>query len=294
MATSLPPPDNVPYWYREQHLYIVTGGRVQSSMDGDTHLISPLDCARAWGLSARLSNVVLERHGEVARRFRQAEEGNWEAAFLLEPWTEYHIPLGVSAWATLHAHENQNAEQIANERRRRSDIRVAEDLQQHAALSATVEQREPGAWEQFLRLRRYQEERVQREAVERSLVAIPDVVEAWVKPMDPPKPGSRAWKRVVRKGCVGEYDESGDFDCPEYVWGCDSCPVTVDRMEAEAAQRTLFAGRLQRFWMNRNGSVGKTAVEFDFKPRRFRVSVDLASPGGDTSVVVVHRRKKRD
>lgn len=56
-----------------------------------------------------------------------------------------------------------------------------------------------------------------------------------------PDRGSKAYKRVVKAGCVGERDANGRFGC-SYSWGCLVCPVTK-----EAKAETYPPGRLGRF-----------------------------------------------
>jgi hypothetical protein len=44
----------------------------------------------------------------------------------------------------------------------------------------------------------------------------------------PPKEGTKRYKEIVKRGCVGYRDEwLGDYDC-EYGWECERCPVLLE------------------------------------------------------------------
>lgn len=111
--------------------------------------------------------------------------------------------------------------------------------------------------------------------------------QAWGKASTVPQEGSRAWIRIVKKGCVGERGISGDFDCNDYAWGCDSCPVVIDRMGRESAlEKSIKGNRMHRFWRAK----AKAKNEIDCKSPTM-VGVDPASPGSDRTVMVVRGRR---
>lgn len=113
--------------------------------------------------------------------------------------------------------------------------------------------------------------------------------QAWVKADTVPKEGSRAWNRVVKKGCVGERGFSGDFACNDYAWGCDSCPVVVERMRHEEEfEDSVRGNRMHRFWRAKRKAKAKN--EIDFKSPTI-LGIDPASPDGDRTVVFVGGRR---
>lgn len=114
-----------------------------------------------------------------------------------------------------------------------------------------------------------------------------ETAQAWVKASTVPQEGSRAWIRIVKKGCVGERGISGDFDCNDYEWGCDHCPVVVDRMNRESAlEKSIKGNRMHRFWRAK----AKAKNEIDCKSSTM-VGIDPASPGSDRTVMVVRGRR---
>ena len=107
--------------------------------------------------------------------------------------------------------------------------------------------------------------------------------QAWTKAETVPKEGSRAWNRVVKKGCVGERDLSGDFSCGDYDWGCDSCPVVVERMRHEEEfENSVRGNRMHRFWRSKHKAKAKNEIDFNSPTM---VGIDPASPDGDRTVV---------
>lgn len=129
------------------------------------------------------------------------------------------------------------------------------------------------------------------EAVGGVPVVAPVVHDSWIKPSEVPKDGSRSWIRVVKKGCVGERDAQGDFSCPDYAWGCDQCPVVVERMREEERQGVALKGnRMHRFWRSKRKAQQKNEIDFT---EGFEVGVDPGSPEGDRTVLVVGRMAGR-
>jgi hypothetical protein len=52
-----------------------------------------------------------------------------------------------------------------------------------------------------------------------------------------PRPGSKRYEAVVKRGCGGYRDQFGEFDCPhEYPWSCDHCPCLIEKQKAQPGE----------------------------------------------------------
>lgn len=68
----------------------------------------------------------------------------------------------------------------------------------------------------------------------------------------PPAKGTKAWDRVVRKGCIGKTEQNGTFSCAK-TWPCHKCPVTLEQQEKtqQHPAAKMLGTRLHRFGMRR-------------------------------------------
>lgn len=54
-----------------------------------------------------------------------------------------------------------------------------------------------------------------------------------------PAEGSKPWRRIQAKGCVGKRNEQGEFECPDYAWDCERCPAYTGEKWEPGSQHRL-------------------------------------------------------
>lgn len=54
-----------------------------------------------------------------------------------------------------------------------------------------------------------------------------------------PDPGTPAYERIIKAGCIGTTDYWGEHDC-DYAWTCDNCPIVQSKYEPDTEQTITF------------------------------------------------------
>lgn len=313
MATARIPPE----WYNETHTYLVHGGPVESSTDGQVHHVDASGVARLYGLPTSLPNVILFASLARAMEHRDAQVSRATAAWRIAPAIhiigprsdgDYTVPESVQTHlASRRVHEGATLRYIGSgglgpgpHTVRIDNAATGDSEYVQATRLAFASLVRSGAGNAAIAagetMRRFADVvrgvglvpglgvEASRTNMDRNAptpVSV-EAAQAWVKASTAPEEGSRAWIRIVKKGCVGERGLSGDFACNDYAWGCDSCPVVVDRMQRESAlEKSIKGNRMHRFWRAK----AKVKNEIDCKSPKV-VGIDPASPGSDQTVIV--------
>lgn len=268
-----------PEWYRETHQYLVHGGPVASRTDGQIHHVSEWQVARLYGLMTALGNVLLFRSLPDATSYAERSTDR-STVHIVGPRSDgdYRVPDSVELWRRQQLADAAVRVDPDGPVRGRGDatVHVHDSVLDHTALAT----RYARLW-----LMSQQVEEMRRAGRDMGMV----MAQAWSKATTVPKEGSRAWNRVVKKGCVGERDKSGDFSCGDYDWGCDNCPVVVERMRHEGeSENSVRGNRMHRFWRSKRKEKAKNEIDFNHLTM---VGIDLASPDGDRTVVFFGGRR---
>jgi hypothetical protein len=251
---------NAPPWYDPEDEYIVYGGNVRNASGEYGDYVPALSVARALLLPTSLPNVRLAQDfGEVSELIQRGRGRSRAHLFLHGPqdghysgnrWIPYQLAqvrnfldstprsprlMGgytVGAFRNWHRIEDEFYELVENVGGEGWTPRMTIDYLDRVERGSRMVGVDPGVLDLTNTVIRDAAGNIYAQGgyvsvaqIHDSTIMARDINNGMERLTQLPQEGSKPWRRIQAKGCVGKKNESGVFTCPDYAWDCEPCPA---------------------------------------------------------------------